>query len=384
MNQTYSRRKRVEIALSHREPDKVPCDLTIAPDAYRELCSYMGIEFSPYWWDDCNHAYPSAEILEKLNIDVMHVPIDFTTEDFTIDKEKIKDPWGLTRQKTILPDGSIAYVMIDNPLKDAECVEDVLNYNWPSAGDLLDFTNARKIIKDCYENTDFALTTYIGGHVFEGAHFLRGIETMLVDFYEQPEIPCAIMDKMLEINMEFEKIFFREAGQYLSFIRFNGEDVGTQNSPMLSLEMFDEFLKPRLQKEWRFAKQEFVKVNPVGKVGVHTCGSIYPFISRFIEMGADFLNPIQPNAAGMDTEKINKNFGDAICFHGGIDTQNILVGGDYNCIREEVKTRIKHLAPGGGYICAPSHNIQYGMTPETVITLYQAIQEFGKYPICFR
>lgn len=381
MNNRYSPRERVRIALDHQEPDRVPCDLTIAPDAYQELCEFTGIAYEPYWWDDNNHAYPSIEMLEKLNVDVMHVPVDFTPDGFSIEQERVTDPFGITKKKVIGEDGSFSYVMVTNPLAGAESVEDIQNYKWPAPEDLLDFSRAGEVIKDCWKNTDFALTTYIGGHIFEGAHFLRGMESMLVDFYVDPDIPCAIMDKMLEIDLKFDALFLSEFGKYLTYIRFNGEDIGTQNGPMISPEMFDKFIRPRLEMEWRHAKQEFIKENPHGKVGIHSCGSVYDFIGRFADMGADILNPVQPNAAGMDTKKIKKEFGKRICFHGGVETQSLLTRGTVEDIREEVRLRLKHLAPGGGYICAPSHNVQYGMSPESIIALYEAIHEYGEYPI---
>ena len=83
----------------------------------------------------------------------------------------------------------------------------------------------------------------------------------------------------------------------------------------------------------------------------------------------------------MDTAKIKGTYGRKVCFHGAVDTQKVLNEGTAEDVREEVRTRIRDLAPGGGYICAPSHNIQAGMPVENVIAMYEAIQEFGKYPI---
>jgi uroporphyrinogen decarboxylase len=97
-------------------------------------------------------------------------------------------------------------------------------------------------------------------------------------------------------------------------------------------------------------------------------------------MGADMLNPLQPNAAGMNTKIIKELYGDKICFHGGVDTQTVLSRGTIADVEREVQTRICDLAPGGGYICAPSHNIQHGVPVENVLAMYEAIQIHGKYP----
>lgn len=44
--------------------------------------------------------------------------------------------------------------MVTNPLKDAESVEDILNYKWPTPEDLLDFTGVKDLVKSYYENTE--------------------------------------------------------------------------------------------------------------------------------------------------------------------------------------------------------------------------------------
>jgi uroporphyrinogen decarboxylase len=140
-------------------------------------------------------------------------------------------------------------------------------------------------------------------------------------------------------------------------------------------------IRPKMKNEWDFIKECYRRYNPEAKLAVHSCGSVFDFVESFIEMGADILNPVQPNAAGMDTKKLKEYFGDRISFYGAINTQEVLARGKPGDVRNEVKKRIKDLAPGGGYICAPSHNIQFGMSPENIVTMYEAIQEYGKYPI---
>ena len=39
------------------------------------------------------------------------------------------------------------------------------------------------------------------------------------------------------------------------------------------------------------------------------------------------------------------------------------------------------MAPGGGFILAPVHNIQPGVPPENIIAMLKAALDFGKYPV---
>jgi uroporphyrinogen decarboxylase len=86
---------------------------------------------------------------------------------------------------------------------------------------------------------------------------------------------------------------------------------------------------------------------------LHSCGSIYKVISRLIDAGVECLHPLQAMAANMDAETLAKEFGGRITFLGGIDTQNILVNGTPERVKDEVR-RIKDLL-GARLIVSPSH-----------------------------
>jgi len=47
----------------------------------------------------------------------------------------------------------------------------------------------------------------------------------------------------------------------------------------------------------------------------------------------------------------------------------------------EAKRRIAQLAPGGGYILAPSNHLQADVSPENVVTLFETAKKFGNYPV---
>ena len=83
---------------------------------------------------------------------------------------------------------------------------------------------------------------------------------------------------------------------------------------------------------------------------LHSCGNVRGFIPDWIEMGLDILDPIQPNAKGMDPFALKKDFGDRMSFHGGIDAQYILPFGTPEEVRQHTRKYIQSLAPGGGFL----------------------------------
>jgi len=75
-------------------------------------------------------------------------------------------------------------------------------------------------------------------------------------------------------------------------------------------------------------------------------------------------------------------FGDRITFWGGaVDTQQTLPFGTPEQVRAEVRQRIRAFAPGGGFIFNAIHNIQAQTPVENVVALFDALREYGGYPI---
>ncbi|TFG99567.1 uroporphyrinogen decarboxylase, partial [Candidatus Thorarchaeota archaeon] len=79
---------------------------------------------------------------------------------------------------------------------------------------------------------------------------------------------------------------------------------------------------------------------------------------------------------------LKEKYGDRLTFHGGIDLQRAMAEqGTIEDVRREIDTRLSALAPGGGYILAPGHNIQPDSTPEKILEMYDYAKKKGTYPI---
>jgi uroporphyrinogen decarboxylase len=93
----------------------------------------------------------------------------------------------------------------------------------------------------------------------------------------------------------------------------------------------------------------------------------------------DVLHPLEPLPA-TDIPAVKAGFGDKITFLGGIDIAHAMPG-SREAVIAEAKRRITQLAPGGGYILAPSNHLQTDVPPENVVTLFETAQTFGTYPL---
>ena len=163
-------------------------------------------------------------------------------------------------------------------------------------------------------------------------------------------------------------------GKYIDVVVV-GDDLGMQDRPQLSPELYWKMLKPRQKKLYAY-----IKSKTDARLFMHACGSVYDFIPDYIDMGVDILNPVQVGARNMDSARLKKEFGRHVAFWGGgCDAQYVLPFASPETVREEVRRRIGDLAPEGGFVFNTVHNIQADVPVENLAAMYEAVQEFGQY-----
>jgi uroporphyrinogen decarboxylase len=381
---TMCSRERVIACLEHREPDRVPISMSITVNAYKNLKRYLGVEVEETLkvgrWTEVN-IHPL--VAEKFGLDVIWLPMGSPQKKFPrppADPTRRVDDWGVEWALVDLPGGNYYYEMARHPLADAT-VKDLDDYPWPDPNDPGRVDGLHEYYRHIHEDTEFAILTKFGGAIFEQAWYLRGLDRFMVDMVENPAFVHALLEHICQVQMGLDTVGLEAAGEYVDILRLSGEDMGTQEGPLISQRMFRGYLRPYLERLWHYAKAKLVEKNPHGKIMLHSCGSIRTFIPEWIEMGLDVLDPIQPNARGMSPEGLKADFGSALTFHGGIDAQHVLPFGTVEEVRQATRRYIRALAPGGGYIVAPVHNVQGDVPPQNLVAMRDAVEEFGYYPI---
>ena len=371
-------RERVLTCLAHKEPDRVPLDLggtptTIEKVPYDELKRYlkMDIETKTFTRD---HVEPDEKILQFFGIDTRYLrlkPSKSWKLKFEPDNSYV-DEWGVRWKK---PKSSLYYDPVGHPLKDAK-IDDLKKYKWPDPHDKTRVEGLREKAEYLYKKTDYAIVCdMVGVGIFETAWILRGLEKFLEDLILNKEFAFLLLEKVTEIKIGLYSEFLDAVGRYAHVVMVS-DDLGTENGLIISPSLYREMIKPFHKKLW-----QSIKKKTDAYLFLHSCGSVYKLIPDLIELGIDILNPVQVAAKDMDTERLKKEFGEKLSFWGGIDTQKILPYGKEKDVEEEVKKRIKDLAPGGGYVLCAVHNIQAGVKPENIVRMYEAAKKYGVYPI---
>jgi uroporphyrinogen decarboxylase len=353
--------ERVEIALAHREPDRVPFDFWAVPEVWDKLRAALDIE------DD-------EQIQRLLGIDCRMVTSRYVgSQARTLPDGTYIDAWG-THRRNVANEFSTYGEYASFPLAEAETVDDILRWHWASPDDW-DVSGVRAQCEQLggaqpHGGLRFHLRYEVGG-IFEWSWALRGFERFLLDLSEKPELACAIMDRYTDIYIENTLRVIEAAGGLLDMV-YTYDDVGIQTGLLMSPRMWRKYILPRhlrLNAAIRGARY------PV-KIMYHSCGSVYPLIKPFVdEMGIDVLNPLQPRAADMDAARIKAEFGDRLSFHGAIDIQHTLPHGTPQEVQAEVRERCRVLGRGGGYICTSAHYLQADTPLENIIALYTTRRE---------
>lgn len=406
-------RERILTTLKHKEPDKVPIDLGstivtgIMAITYNRLKEYLGIKEGEIRVFDVIQQLAEVEepVLKGMEACVLPLYPEYPKkwkEGKLTDSTSCKVPWSfspeistdgsqIVREKrgyfgdnekglpTLrMPSGGFYFDFPYHPFQNVEKEENIDSFNWGWKMKEEDLQDLRRKTHYLYENTDYALMAgglWGGwGQIYEVLENLRGWDTFLMDLIINQKFAEYMLDKRLEAVMRRFEQYLEVMGNYPQIITV-GDDLGMQNGPQLSPELYRKVVKPRQKKLYQFIKQR-----TDASLFLHTCGSVYEFIPDFIEIGVDILNPVQVSAKDMDTKRLKKEFGkDIVFWGGGCDTQKVLPFGTPDDVREEVKRRIDDLAVGGGFVFCPVHNIQVNVPPENIMAMYETAMEYGIY-----
>lgn len=381
-------RERLQLALNHREPDRVPFDLgatvltSIHHQSYRALRSYLGLpDLDPRIVDIVQQIVAvDDDVYEILKCDVKNVaPLPSSTFQREIKEMEgysfFHDEWGIGWK---MPKQSGLYFdMFDHPLSDAETISDIENYNWPNPLDEGRFEEmAERAVQAAQVEKQGVFIGGISAGIMEIAAWMRGFDNYFIDFVANEKLLVALMRKVMEIKMAYWDRALALLEDNVDAVH-EADDFAGQYKMLISPATYRRIVKP-LHKELF----DFIHARTKAKLFFHSCGSIRPVIPDLIEIGVEILNPIQVSATGMDSAELKKEFGDDIVFWGGgVDTQRVLGEGTPDEVRADTKRRILDLAPDGGFVFAAVHNIQGNVPPENIMTMWETLQEYGKYPI---
>ena len=357
-------RDRVRASIRFEQPDRVPFDYWAAPEITEALCGHLGLE-------------DKEALLRHFGVDLRYVRgPSYVGQSFqSFEDGSVEDLWGVRRgaMQSTMPTGlTWTYKhVVESPLEPMTSVAEIEAYShWPSPS----WWDYSTMVEDCQQYSEFAIVN-AGDRLDRTAQFkpmmyLRGSERSYMDLLEEPAIADAILERIRHYFLEYNRRVFECAAPHIDIFMM-GDDFGTQNGPIINVDLWRRFFKPGFRAYIELAHEFGLTVMH------HTCGSVRKLIPDFIECGLDILQSLQPKAVDMDLARLKQEFGRDICLHGGVDIQELMPRGTPDDIRREIKRLLGVGSPGGGYILGTAHNILPDVPLENVLALYEACAEGG-------
>jgi hypothetical protein len=412
-------RERVQTALRHRKPDRVPLDIGgtdctgIHASTYCKLREALGIQGGPPKVFDTFQMLAEVEegVRRRLDADVISLGYPRTVFGYRNENWKpFRMPDGTEVlvsghfQYDLLPDGSfVQYPQGDKSFEPSARMPgagyyfDVLSRQKPIEEGAL---NAKRWVEETFnlcqdedlrlleatsrslhEGTEYAIFADLnpgsfGGNIpIQAPHIphpsgIRNMEEFWVSYLIRREHIREIFSYQYELQMKNLEMYREALGDRIDVVLISKNDFGAQNGPLIPPEVYRELIKPLHAK-----MNAWVHRNTSWKTFFHSCGDVTAFLDDFIEAGLDILNPVQIGAGKMDPLLLKENYGDRLVFWGGgINTQQTLPFGTTDEVASEVATNVGIFGREGGFVFATVQNIQPLVPTENIMAMLQAFE----------
>jgi uroporphyrinogen decarboxylase len=371
-------RERVLTALNHREPDRVPIDFGgttftgIQVTAYDALKRLLGIETPT----TIVNKRAQLVMVEEAVKDRLHADLDGIGPN---PSAHLPDMAGLAANVSVDEGGvhwlsgpSGEHAATVPPLARMETAAEIEAHPWPDPADPARCAGLREKVLALKSRSQRALCFNLGCQIASLARGMRGFDRWCMDLILNPALAEAIMRKIMEIDLILAERAMEAVGDQVDVVCVS-DDLATQTGPIMSPAVYRRIIKPLQQELFGF-----IKARTRARLFYHCCGAASVFLEDLLDAGIDILNPVQVTATNMEPERLKKTYGDRVTFWGGVDTQRLLPFGSPQEVADTVKRLIDIMAPGGGFILAPVHNVRPEVPPENMVALYDTACEYGR------
>ena len=372
-------RDRVLTSLHHEEPDRIPTALwgsyyTLNDGTYFAILDHLGLGTSvaPFRrYLSRNSNYYDDRVLDALGTDVRYLWSGFTDRGGADMNGDRTDCWGVRWERR-----GHSLTSCHFPLAQAAGPGEVELHKWPDPEHYIDremMAERMRHLRQKYPHHAKAARAVNSYGPFEQAAELRGREQFYVDLIAEPELARAILRRCTDVIIRGNELYLDTVGSDLDFFEIPGDDYGATEALVISPAMFRDFIKPELARIVAGVKQQC----PELAVAFHTDGAITSIVADLVDVGIDMLNPLEPLPV-TDWAAIKKEYGERLCFMGGVDVRQAMRG-SVEEVEDDIVRCIETFAAGGGYILTPANHLQVDVPPENIVALYERVRSQGKY-----
>ena len=372
---TLQKLARLNAALRHEEPDRVPISDFFWGGFTRRWREELGLpaDASPYFHYDLDW------IVTVPNMDPWIRP--FETLGETPEEVTVKTGFGAIMHKHFtfpMPEMTAWEIDTFEKLEQAVFDDPADPRRFYEAGD-----NQIAGVGDGFErNSPAWLATVkslrpdfpVYGSIIEVSECLTrliGQENSMLWMGEEPERMGAVINRIGTFYLAMAEAELAAGKGLLDGFVIWG-DVAYKQSTFMSPTYWREYYKPWVAKIAAAAHAQGLPVI------YHGCGNVKAIFADYIEAGIDAYNPLEVKA-GMDCVDLRRQYGHRMGFCGNSDMQ-VWETGDRDAIRREVLRKL-NAAKGGGYIFQSDHSVSSAVSGQTYDYIVKLVREYGTYPL---
>jgi len=405
-------RERVLTSLNHREPDRIPIDLSghrssgIAAMAYARLRKHLGLPQKPIRvYDPVQQlAIVDEDVLQRFRVDTIELGRAFALEEKYWAEWVLPDgtpcfmpAWALPQREgrdwvlhspsgrviARMPEGVLYFEQTHYPFAEQDELDRIEELfaegMWTGVrsppGPIVAGPDGPQLLAEgarrLRAQTDRAILGLFGGNLLEMGQFFYRNDNFLMLLAGNPKRAHEFLDRVVQIHLRNLDRFLGAVGPHIDIIVF-GDDLGMQAGPQISPKMYREFFQPRERVMWQRVRERA----PNLKIKLHCCGGVRELLPGLIEAGLDAINPVQITCRGMDAAGLKRDFGQQLTFWGGgCDTREMLSKGTPAQVREHVRRMMDIWRPGGGYVFQQVHNIMADVPPANIVAMFDAVRQ---------
>jgi uroporphyrinogen decarboxylase len=366
-----NKRERVLRAINHQETDFVPYNFHAVPDVWQKVIAHYRLR-------------DTDEAMAFIGNHIVKVGSDFNVNPWADDVGEVqltvsggpvrtgldaegglhRDEFGCVWDRTGSLPHPIAYPLSDEAIGSASLSVALEGYAFPDPYRAGRFDQAQRLA-DRYRGEVF-LFGKLGMALFERAWSIRGMTELLMDMVERAAFVEELLDRVLyEWNLPIieQQLALGVDGFYFA------DDWGSKTGLIFSPRMWRRFIKPRLAVMYSTVREAGAIV------GQHSDGAVGDLFPDLIEIGMQVFNPLSPSIMHPPTYKAQ--YGDRLCFYGGIDVEQTLPFGTADQVRQEMRERARVLGRGGGYILQSSHTILDDVPLENLLAYVEEVRQLA-------
>ncbi len=348
-------RDRVAMALRHQRPDRVPifeCFWDATIERWRKEGLPEGVSPDDYFGLD-------LALMELDNTFGFEQQVVEQTDEYVIERDGwgyLKRNWRDRRSTPELLDFAVASRADWDRLK-ARLVPEVSR---------IDLVAARAVQTKARAAGRFLCLEAMTG--YDVVWRKTGVERALMAIAEDPSWVMEMYEYDVNMIIGMADLFLAHG------LDFDGawlyDDLAYRSGPLFSPRAYREQLLPYHRRLTDY-------FHALGKpVILHSCGNIVPIARDLVEAGFDCLQPLEVKA-GCDLASMVKEYGNSVCFMGGVDVR-ALWASETEMEQEVVGKLAIGLSSPGGYVFHSDHSIPPQVSMARYATVTEIVREQGR------